>query len=59
MSVPGGCAKRPAKRGVSEWIWLAHWMIENNFATGHGDTFEDLLAELTWQVAELRRKLWT
>jgi hypothetical protein len=38
---------------------LARWMVENSFFTGHGDTFEDLLAELTWQIAELRRKLWT
>jgi hypothetical protein len=27
---------------------LAAWMIENSFATGHGDTLEDLLGELTW-----------
>ena len=33
---------------------LAAWMIANGFATGHGDTMEDLLRELTWQVAELR-----
>lgn len=31
---------------------LALWMIENSYATGHGDTFADLLAELTWQHAE-------
>ena len=31
---------------------LAIWMIENSYATGHGDTFADLLAELTWQHAE-------
>ena len=33
---------------------LADWMLRNSFATGHGDTFEDLLAELQWQVDELR-----
>ncbi len=33
---------------------LAAWMIENSFATGHGDTVEDLLKELKWQVEELR-----
>ena len=33
---------------------LASWMIENGFATGHGDTFEDLLDELRWQIEELR-----
>ena len=35
---------------------LAAWMIEHSFATGHGDTFEDLLKELSWQVAEARQK---
>jgi hypothetical protein len=33
---------------------LARWMIAHSFATGHGDTFEALLDELSWQVAELR-----
>lgn len=33
---------------------LAAWMIEHSFSTGHGDTFEDLLKELDWQVKELR-----
>jgi hypothetical protein len=33
---------------------LADWMMANSFATGHGDSFEDLLKELTWQVKELR-----
>ena len=36
---------------------LAQWMIAHSFATGHGDTFADLLKELTWQVAELRKAL--
>jgi hypothetical protein len=35
---------------------LAAWMIKNSFATGHGDTFDDLLKELTWQVNELRQQ---
>ena len=33
---------------------LAAWMIHHGFATGHGDTFDDLLAELAWQIEELR-----
>lgn len=33
---------------------LSNWMIANGFATGHGDKFDDLLNELTWQVVELR-----
>jgi hypothetical protein len=35
---------------------LARWMIRHGFATGHGDKFADLLKELSWQVAELRKK---
>ena len=31
---------------------LAHWMIRHEYATGHGDTIEDLLDELKWQIAE-------
>lgn len=31
---------------------LAHWMIRHEYATGHGDTIEDLLEELKWQIAE-------
>ena len=37
---------------------LAAWMIENGFTTGHGDTFDDLLKELTWQIQELHEKIW-
>jgi hypothetical protein len=31
---------------------LARWMIRHGYATGHGDTTEDLLSELDWQFAE-------
>jgi hypothetical protein len=31
---------------------LAAWMIERGYATGHGDTVEDLLKELEWQIDE-------
>ena len=31
---------------------VAKWMIERSYATGHGDTTEDLLDELDWQIAE-------
>lgn len=33
---------------------LAAWMIYNGFATGHGDTVEDLLEELREQIEEIR-----
>ena len=31
---------------------VAAWMRARSYATGHGDTVEDLLKELEWQVAE-------
>jgi hypothetical protein len=31
---------------------LAAWMIAKGYATGHGDTTDDLLGELGWQIAE-------
>ena len=33
---------------------LAAWMMQQGFATGHGDTAEELLEELDWQVAEIK-----
>ena len=33
---------------------LAAWMMRQGFATGHGDTTEELLEELSWQVAEIK-----
>ncbi len=34
---------------------VARWIIHKGYATGHGDTIEDLLTELEWQVAERER----
>jgi hypothetical protein len=31
---------------------VARWMIQHSYATGHGDTTEDLLKELEWQIKE-------
>jgi len=31
---------------------VARWMIRRGYATGHGDSIEDLLTELDWQVQE-------
>jgi hypothetical protein len=31
---------------------VAKWMIQRSYATGHGDTTEDLLQELDWQIAD-------
>lgn len=35
---------------------VAAWMIERSYATGHGDTVEDLLKELEWQARESERE---
>ena len=29
---------------------VAHWMMAQGYATGHGNTTEDLLNELDWQI---------
>ena len=31
---------------------LAAWMMRQGYATGHGDSTEDLLKELDWQIEE-------
>jgi hypothetical protein len=31
---------------------VARWMMDRGYATGHGDTIEDLLGELEWQAME-------
>lgn len=31
---------------------VAAWMVFHEFATGHGDTLDDLLAELAWQTVQ-------
>ena len=35
---------------------VAAWMIERSYATGHGDTVEDLLKELEWRARESERE---
>lgn len=31
---------------------VAKWMLSNGYATGHGDTIEDLLRHLVWEERE-------
>ena len=45
-----------AKVAAAECEKVAQWMIRNGYATGHGDTIEDLLEEMEWQVRESERK---
>jgi len=35
---------------------VAAWMMGRGYATGHGDTIEDLLHELEWQIREQERE---
>jgi hypothetical protein len=35
---------------------LAAWMMAQGYATGHGDSIEDLLKELEWQIRESERE---
>ena len=35
---------------------VARWMMERDYATGHGDTIQDLIKEVEWQVAELENE---
>jgi hypothetical protein len=35
---------------------VAAWMMRQGYATGHGDTIEDLLKELEWQIREQERE---
>jgi hypothetical protein len=52
-----GCVERfAALARAAERNKLASWMIAQGYATGHGDTTEDLLKELEWQVRESERE---
>ena len=35
---------------------VAAWMMQRGYATGHGDTIEELLQELDWQIREQERE---
>jgi hypothetical protein len=44
--------RRLANERAAERQKVAQWMIRHSYATGHGDTVEDLLKELDWQAKE-------
>jgi hypothetical protein len=41
----------PASMVIATWL-VATWMIAHGYATGHGDTVEDMLVELEGQAKE-------
>jgi phage antirepressor YoqD-like protein len=47
-----GFARFAALVAAAERNKLAQWMMAHGYATGHGDSIEDLLQELEWQIAE-------
>ena len=55
LDVPALAAQVLARAEAAAREAVAAWMIEHAFATGHGDTLTDLLAELSWQIAEIKR----
>ena len=51
--------------GLLDFVFMVHkaerekvakWMIERGYATGHGDTIEELFKELEWQAVERERE---
>ena len=55
-STPEGLAMFADIVASAEREKVAKWMIEKGYATGHGDTVEDLLKELESQVLERERE---
>ena len=53
---PGRLKRFAALVAAAEREKVAAWMIQRGYATGHGDTIEDLLVELEWQVRESERE---
>jgi hypothetical protein len=44
------------KRARADREKVAKFIMDHSFATGPGDTIDDLLAELSWQLNELRER---
>ena len=51
-----GFARFAAIVAAAERNKVAAWMIDRSYTTGHGDTIEDLLKELEWQIRESERE---
>jgi len=52
----GSVTRFAALVATAERNKLAAWMMRQGYATGHGDTIEDLLKELEWQIREQERE---
>ena len=52
----GSVTRFAALVAAAERNKLAAWMMSQGYATGHGDTTEDLLREFEWQIVERERE---
>ena len=52
----GSVTRFAALVAAAEREKVAAWMIARGYATGHGNTIEDLLQELDWQIREQERE---
>ena len=52
----GSVTRFAALVAATERNKLAAWMMSQGYATGHGDTTEDLLREFEWQIVERERE---
>ena len=52
----GSVTRFAALVAAAEREKVAAWMIARGYTTGHGDTIEDLLQELDWQIREQERE---
>jgi hypothetical protein len=52
----GSVTRFAALVAATEREKVAAWMMARGYATGHGDTVEDLLKELEWQIVERERE---
>ena len=52
----GSVTRFAALVAAAEREKVARWHIGSGYTTGHGDTIEDLLVELEWQVRESERE---
>jgi hypothetical protein len=57
-NVMRGIERFAAAAQAAERNKLASWMMEQGYATGHGDTIEGLLEELEREVGFKRAELW-
>ena len=54
--IPENLERFAALVAAAEREKVAHWMMARAYATGHGESIEELLQELEWQMRENERE---